>query len=1407
MEQRGGGERGSGSGVTREGWRKSEYKPKTVMSERGVAEERGAGGRRKERGEGRGGGEGGGGGERGKGRRGEKRGGRVTPETAHTAGTSLTTTAEAAAGEDARATAAATTPKPALRETADTDKLTPDNLTPASNPQRRARRQQRLRYPGERAEHRTTPGSSFDGEGGGGGDEDGDRKRADHVGSLPAPAPPPSPPPPPPPPPLATQIDKEAFVAGDGVEASHVEGDNTGFPEVGDEIGASRSPPPRPMSSQRLPSGVPGVPMAGIRGVGRNMEAFKAGDVIGASPVGDGGTISPMGDSGLAFPVKGRRTGAPPGVDTGPASPIGDEGKMSLVEDDGRMSPSGDSIPVSPEGDVPLVSPPLRSGGRVAEAERKRSPSLRGASVVGSGGLHSRKPFFVEGGGYGTGGVSEVADEEWAGSGQEQQGVVGKEGVAEEEKRRGEEQEDDVGAEKGEELEEEGVRGGEDVFGGGGWGERSSENGGGSWEWGGGGVEAYSETWNGVAAGSGEDLETWDDRAADVGGGAKDSELWFDVAGEGEEGEVGRMGPQGVYGGRSLAIAEAPRTFPGGLELSCILVMPQGVSFGAPAIASPSENDVVVMGTMTNITWKDFFEEATVPPVGDDDAVSATSGNLGPAGAANVDFGKVNVTLFRGDVQVENYFEVNNTDAFYRWTVPSDVRQATNYRVAVWEASSSICGISNKFGISGNLSINVTKFGGFNEPGTVEISPLRQGENTSTEGGGEIYSCGGSVEVEWEFTGLLDFVDIKVCQEDGAVGDLAGLEDEDLFESSSPLSETGQLTCLEPATSDSVLANTSHLNTTLVAGVATTTCGVWGSGFYANVSWAKDGATDVYGVSEGTVMVLGCVFQTPNSSNAGVGVSIYDPQEILWTGLTSLQEEASVDIIIRRKGTDGGDDEYYVVAGAETMLSTDGTFTWEDPASVFPPAELELPEFFDDRFYFQLFDAIGGGLLCSSSEFLLSAEQGSKSSDTSTLLLLLTPAALLLLCCCGVFFVACPYYDKIVRRRRQMMQPSLIDVDDTYVIDGEGQPAILALCAQVIPLAHAHVWPIGGSSVGGAGGNTCGSIGGGVGGGSNSRSNSGSYFIRRVPSTGSTSGHWARAVLAMGQSVTGSIGRAATRAVSSGGSSSGGGGDRTGGGGTGSGGRGASSGARGSGISGGGSVFRGRGGSGGVFEEASRGSGVGGRGAGGGGGGGEWDWERGGWVELVFSLSSWRGRRSGATWALGWSGGGEGGGDTDDGSPESSSNVASSSWYSRQSSRVDMSTLTQGGRVLGLPGTGRGGGNGGAGGSGGGGVGVGGGVGGRGGSGGSGSGWLARMGGGGAAADEREKVVTVVVTEVEASQVEIVEVARAVVIDENGVEIPTPSIVGMEIMQGFSDHGSFDDGHQEEIDDINAYNS
>ena len=55
-------------------------------------------------------------------------------------------------------------------------------------------------------------------------------------------------------------------------------------------------------------------------------------------------------------------------------------------------------------------------------------------------------------------------------------------------------------------------------------------------------------------------------------------------------------------------------------------------------------------------------------------------------------------------------------------------------------------------------SINVSRFGGFNEAGTVDISPII----ASREAGGQVYSCGGSVEVEWGFTGLLDLVDVKV---------------------------------------------------------------------------------------------------------------------------------------------------------------------------------------------------------------------------------------------------------------------------------------------------------------------------------------------------------------------------------------------------------------------------------------------------------------------------------------------------------------------------------------------------------------------------------------------------------------------------------------------------------------------
>lgn len=59
-------------------------------------------------------------------------------------------------------------------------------------------------------------------------------------------------------------------------------------------------------------------------------------------------------------------------------------------------------------------------------------------------------------------------------------------------------------------------------------------------------------------------------------------------------------------------------------------------------------------------------------------------------------------------------------------------------------------------------SINVTDFGGFTEPGTVDISPLRRGANAPTGAGGEMYSCGGSFQVGWNFTGLVENVDVRV---------------------------------------------------------------------------------------------------------------------------------------------------------------------------------------------------------------------------------------------------------------------------------------------------------------------------------------------------------------------------------------------------------------------------------------------------------------------------------------------------------------------------------------------------------------------------------------------------------------------------------------------------------------------
>ena len=52
---------------------------------------------------------------------------------------------------------------------------------------------------------------------------------------------------------------------------------------------------------------------------------------------------------------------------------------------------------------------------------------------------------------------------------------------------------------------------------------------------------------------------------------------------------------------------------------------------------------MLVRGTMTNITWKNFFEEATVTPVGDDGSGISTSTNSGGPLATNPDIGKVRV--------------------------------------------------------------------------------------------------------------------------------------------------------------------------------------------------------------------------------------------------------------------------------------------------------------------------------------------------------------------------------------------------------------------------------------------------------------------------------------------------------------------------------------------------------------------------------------------------------------------------------------------------------------------------------------------------------------------------------------------------------------------------------------------
>jgi len=160
----------------------------------------------------------------------------------------------------------------------------------------------------------------------------------------------------------------------------------------------------------------------------------------------------------------------------------------------------------------------------------------------------------------------------------------------------------------------------------------------------------------------------------------------------------------------------------------------------------------------------------------------------------------------------------------------------------------------------------------------------------------------------------------------------------------------------------------------------------------------------------------------------------------------------------------------------------------------------------------------------------------------------------------------------------------------------------------VIPLAHAQFFPADG------GGSNSSSFTAGPGGGRYVLRRAGSGFSHGGGGDGSgSSASWARTVLAMGQNVTESMGRAAGLALQTGGGVGGSGGHgrgpRSGGGSGGS-----------SGRSGGG----GRQGGANLDDACSGVAAVAGRGA-----------SVAGSVEPGSSLSSWRGMRSGATWAFG----------------------------------------------------------------------------------------------------------------------------------------------------------------------------
>lgn len=118
---------------------------------------------------------------------------------------------------------------------------------------------------------------------------------------------------------------------------------------------------------------------------------------------------------------------------------------------------------------------------------------------------------------------------------------------------------------------------------------------------------------------------------------------------------------------------------------------------------------------------------------------------------------------------------------------------------------------------------------------------------------------------------------IQICQVPGSLGEgsIKGLVDEDLLEDGG--GEQDGSTCLEPS-ADGIEADSSYVNVSFLEEVDT--CGVYGEGFYANISREELRGDDVTGISR-PVAVLGGVFLRPNETSRLLGelqLSISSPQ-------------------------------------------------------------------------------------------------------------------------------------------------------------------------------------------------------------------------------------------------------------------------------------------------------------------------------------------------------------------------------------------------------------------------------------------------------------------------------------------------------------------------------------------------